>query len=212
MLNNAVGTVIYPAHFYNALKQSDPSCASWPMIDEVIALHGAERIFVGGRPTTTNECFKHICLTLGYSPAQFVKKHRNPKAVASKNGSRGLKETSPVTELFNRGSRKPNGKRENAMHSVEQLLNEQARDAHLAANPTSRKLRREWAATNRLNSIQLLEAQASIPQKLPKLKFDYFKLHAQSIGLLRRLKSELDEDYIKFYGSARYIESESQLP
>ena len=29
--------------------------------------------------------------------------------------------------------------------------------------------------------------------------------------LLRRLKRELDEDYIKFYGSARYIENESQL-
>lgn len=211
-LNNAVGTVIYPAHFYNALKQNDPSCASWPMIDEVIALHGAERIFVGGRPTTMNECFKHICLMLGYSPAQFAKNRRNPKAVASKNGPRGLKETSPITKLFYRGLRKANGKMEITMHSVEELLNEQARDADLASNPTSKRLRREWAATNRLTCIQLLEAlQASIPQELPKLEFDYFKLHAQSIGLLRRLKRELDEDYIKFYGSARYIENESQL-
>ncbi|KAG4433195.1 hypothetical protein IFR05_011330 [Cadophora sp. M221] len=211
-LNTNIGTVIYPAHFYNALKQNDPSCASWPLIDEVIALHGAQRIFVGGTPSTMKDCFKQICIMLGYSPTQFAKNRRNLNPVVSKNGPRGLKETSPITELFYKGLRHPNGKMAITMHSVEELLNEQARDVDLASNPTSKKLRREWAANNRLTSLQLLEAlRASIPKELPKLEFDYFKLHAQSIGLMRRLKRDLDADYIKFYGSARYIMNESEL-
>lgn len=64
-----------------------------------------------------------------------------------------------------------------------------------------------------MTSIQLLEAlQASIPRELPKLELDYSMLHSQRIGLLRRLKRQLDEDYVRFYGGARYIENESQLP
>ncbi|XMA12733.1 hypothetical protein WAI453_005524 [Rhynchosporium graminicola] len=213
VLNNGMGTVVFPAHLYNALKQNDASCASWPMMDEVIALHGAECMFVGGIPTTIKDCFKQICLMLGYSPAQYAKNQRNPKPIVSKKGPRGLRATSPLTELFYQGLREPDGKMTVTLHNVEELLNDQARDADLAANPTAKKLRHEWATTKRLTSIQLLEALGtSIPQELPKLEFDYFAMHAQSIGLLRRMKRDLDADYIRFFGSANYIENESQLP
>lgn len=53
--------------------------------------------------------------------------------------------------------------------------------------------------------------RVSVPFKMSKLRFDYFELHRQSIGLLRRLKLDLDIDYIKFFGG-RYIENESPLP
>ncbi|CZT05260.1 uncharacterized protein RCO7_10896 [Rhynchosporium graminicola] len=213
VLNNGMGTVVFPAHFYNALKQNDASCASWPMMDEVIALHGAECMFVGGISTTIKDCFKQICLMLGYSPAQYAKNQRNPKPIVSKKGPRGLRATSPLTELFYQGLREPDGRMTVTLHNVEELLNDQARDADLAANPTAKKLRHEWATTKRLTSIQLLEALGtSIPQELPKLELDYFAMHAQSIGLLRRMKRDLDADYIRFFGSANHIENESQLP
>lgn len=211
-LNNAVGTAIYPAHFYNALKVQDPSCTSWPMMDEVIAIHGAERIFVGGKPTTMLDCWKQICLMLGWSPAQFAKNRRSFKPVVSKNGPRGLKETSPITEFFYQGLRGQEGKMALTMHNVEALLNEQA---FLSSNPTSsassQRLRRHLS-TQKLTSLEFLSAlSTSLPNGLPKLEFDYFKLHEQSIGLLRRLKKEMDEDYKAFFGGM-YIENESQLP
>ncbi|KAH6721063.1 hypothetical protein BKA61DRAFT_150735 [Leptodontidium sp. MPI-SDFR-AT-0119] len=211
-LNNNIGTAIYPAHFYNALKQNDPSCASWPLIDEAIALHSAERIFVGGTPSTMQACSNQICLMSGLSSTHFAKNCRKSKPVFSKKNARGLKGASPITELFFHGLRLPNGKMTITMHSVEKLLNEQARDVDLTSNRTSRTLQREWAAKNRLTCLQLLEAlQTVISKELPKLEFDYFKLHAQSIGLMRRLKRDLEPDYIDLLGSAKYIEDESQL-
>ncbi|PVH87784.1 hypothetical protein DL98DRAFT_509345 [Cadophora sp. DSE1049] len=213
-LNNAVGTVIFPAHLYNALKQNDSSCVTWPMMDEVIALHGADRIFLGAKPSTMADCFKQICLMLGHSVQDFAKNRRKTKPLqVSKNGPRGLRDTSPITELFYEGLRDPEQKMAVTFHNVEELLNEQARNEQLASNPTSKRLRREWATTKRLTSLELLQAlRASLPQEIPKLEFDYFKLHAQSIGLLRRLKRDLDEDYKKYYKTPEYIENESQLP
>lgn len=43
------------------------------------------------------------------------------------------------------------------------------------------------------------------------MEVNYFRLHEQSIGLLRRLKQELDADLRKFPGALQ-IEDESQLP
>lgn len=207
-----MGTVVFPAHFYNALRQKPNSIKPWPMMDEVIALHGEDRVFVGGPPKTILDSWKQICLMLGYSPQQYAKNRRSFKPVVSKNGPRGLKETSPIFEIFHEVLR-GNGSMAFTLHNIEELLNEQAKDAALASNPTSKNLRREWATKHRLTAIQLLEALlVSIKQDEPKLMFDYFKMHAQSVAMLRALRRELNEDLKKWFGGPMYLEDESQLP
>lgn len=209
-LVQAWGTAIYPAHFYNALgQQTQP--APWPLMNEVIALHGEDRVFVGGRPATILDCYKQVCLVLGYSVEQFAKNRRSKKTVVSKNGPRGLKASSLLGEIFRTGL-ESDGSMAFTMHNVEELLNEQALDAALASNPQSKSLRHDWNRSHRLTSLQFLDAlKASIPVELPKLRFDYFKLHEQSIALLRLLREALDADLKKFFGGG-YIENESQLP
>jgi hypothetical protein len=92
------------------------------------------------------------------------------------------------------------------IHNIEELLNEQAKNSDLATNPKNNALRREWATTKRLTSIQLLQALRDfIPGELEKLKFPYFQLHKLSIQLLQRLAAELDEEFKKYSGP-RYNE------
>ena len=102
-LVQAWGTAIYPAHFYNALRQ-ETQPAPWPLMDKVIGLHGEGRVFVGGRPTTILDCYKQVCLVLGYSIEQFAKNRRSKKIVVSKNGPRGLNVSSPTGRALPRWS------------------------------------------------------------------------------------------------------------
>jgi hypothetical protein len=46
-----------------------------------------------------------------------------------------------------------------------------------------------------------------VPIELPKICFEYFGLNEQSIQLLRRLRKELDGDFIKYF-DAQYLDSE----
>jgi hypothetical protein len=206
---NAFGTGVFPAHLYNALQQKP----SWPDMDKLIDLHTPERVFLGGRPTTTDNCFKQACLMLGHSVADFaVNQRRGPKrVVVSKNGPRGLEEVTPLCAFFRQGlcEQKPMAI---VVHDIEELLNKQAQEEALKQNPKSKILRHEWSRYGRLTPTQLLEAlRTSLAIELPKLSFNYFDLHRQSIEMLRKVNAELKKDLTRIVG-AQYIENESQLP
>jgi hypothetical protein len=94
---------MYPAHFYNALRQKTNPVQLWPMMDQVIAIHTEERIFLGTVPKTVVDSFKQVSLILGYSASQFASNRRDHRPTVSKNGPRGLKETSVLGELFREG-------------------------------------------------------------------------------------------------------------
>ncbi|TVY87900.1 hypothetical protein LAWI1_G008034 [Lachnellula willkommii] len=201
----------YPAHFYNALQQQEKSITPWPLIEQLIAIHHEERIFLGGRPRNIQDCAKQVSLVLGYSPEQFARNRRTSKPVLSKNGPRGLKNSSVLGEFFRQGL--PfDGSMEFTMSNIEELFNEQARDAELAANPQSKALRREWKTSKRLSPLQLLQSlRASLPVEIRKLRLDYFLLHEQTIQMMRALVAELDADLIKLCGP-EYLGNESALP
>jgi len=204
-LVNAMGTAIFPAQFYNALRQKPNPIGPWPLMDKVIEIHGEDRVFVGAKPTTLVDCFKQICLTLGVSAQNFARTQRKRKLIVAKDGPRGLKDSSAMNEIFKEGLRRGKGM-SLTMHNIEELLNEQTQSG------TSQRLRRSWMKTKRLSSIELLDAlRLAISPELEKLKVNYFQLHEQSIGMLRLLKRDLDTDLKKFPGSLQ-IENESQLP
>lgn len=191
--------MVFPAQFYNALRiGQNASAVSWPLMDRVIKIHSEERLFVGARPHTLKDCFKQAALLLGVSPTEFARNKRPSKLLISKKGPRGLKSTTPLGEIFHSGLAS-DGSAALTMHNIEELLNEQALDEILLSNVGgSKKLRREWDKSHRLTPIQLLESlQTSLPAELPKLEFDYFHMHEQSITLLRKVRSELDADFRK---------------
>lgn len=57
-LVNAMGTGIFPAHFYNALRQKQTPVAPWPIMETMIKFHGEDRVFLGAKPTKIIDCYK----------------------------------------------------------------------------------------------------------------------------------------------------------
>ncbi|KAE9369320.1 hypothetical protein N431DRAFT_413162 [Stipitochalara longipes BDJ] len=209
MMVNAMGTAIFPAHFYNSMRQLEEPVRSWHLMDELISLHGEDKVFIGAKPTTIVDCWKQFCLTLGVSAENFARNRRNTKLVASKKGPRGLKEISLLNELFYQGLREE-GEMNLTLHGIEALLNDQVQNH--ATHESRKRLRRVLATKEHLTSLQLLEAlRLALPQEIDKLQFRYFYLHEQSIALMRRLRATLDEDF-KHHLGKNYIENESQLP
>lgn len=102
---NTWGTIVYPAHFYNALRQKVNPVKHWPLMDEVLAIHTEEQIFLGHVPTSSQECFRQASLTLGYSATIFAANRRQKinKIPVSKAGPRGLKPTTVLTSFFKQG-------------------------------------------------------------------------------------------------------------
>jgi hypothetical protein len=205
---NGWGTVTYPAQFYNALRKKDGPVKPWPMMEKAIAIHTEERLFVGGAPETVQESFRQICLVLGYSAAVFAPNRRqNAPTPISKNGPRGLKDDTVLGNFFRADLEGRGGMMFN-LENIEELLNEEAKNTELASDHKNKDLRREWVTTKRLTPLQLLEAlKQFMPIELPKIDFNYFRMHEQSVELLRRLRIELDDDFKKYFGPI-YLENE----
>jgi len=152
---NSWGTVIYPAQFYYAIKQQ--GYHSWPMMDQAIgtlivplnwhilrrrtAIHTEERIFLGSAPKSIEESFKQVSLILGFSLSLFAQNRRlkGPPPV-SKSGPRGLKSTTVLGDFLQAGRADNSATMALNVHAVEGLLNEEAMNAELAANPENKAL------------------------------------------------------------------------
>ncbi|CAK1366228.1 unnamed protein product [Cercospora beticola] len=103
-LCNAWGSVLYPAHLYNACQQSAGLTAPWRDIEYMIETHSAKRLFVGAPPSEPSDYLKRFVLALGGSAATFARNRRpgggRSLIVHSKKGPRGLKTTTPVRDTF----------------------------------------------------------------------------------------------------------------
>ncbi|MCJ1287916.1 hypothetical protein MMC26_007268 [Xylographa opegraphella] len=210
ILANAWGSVIYTAHLYNAVRQTGQLAIPWPDMDFIIDLHTPQRVFVGGAPTTPETFFKQASLMLGMSPETFAQARtpgRTARIVHSQKGPRGLEENSPVAHVL-RKRYCADEPVELTMHNVEKLLNDKAQQEH---GLLSRQLCRQWEKSHRLSQLQLLQTlRAALTHEIPRLQFNYVALHQRCIGLLRRLRENLHEDFVR-YISPEYLDNESQL-
>ncbi|KAF4340258.1 hypothetical protein FBEOM_5769 [Fusarium beomiforme] len=62
---NAWGSVILPAHLYNALGEEGLIQCVWSYIDSLIEAFGEEQFFVGRRPETRYDYAKRFMLQVG---------------------------------------------------------------------------------------------------------------------------------------------------
>ncbi|WPG97910.1 Hypothetical protein R9X50_00069300 [Acrodontium crateriforme] len=214
-LCNAWGSVIYPAHLYNACENSAGLGKQWPDMDFVISVHSKTRIFVGAPPTGPQEYWKRFALALGTSATAFARNRRGGTAERipeSKKGPRGLKTTSPVRDIF----------RDRYLKGTPAVLSRANIAAMLAVatkaqrtSPPSIDLvefSHQTAAQPNFSLTQLLIAvrEGMIGEEL-HLKFDYFGLHQRGFELLKKLQNHLQDQMVQYFGSD-YIEQEFQLP
>ncbi len=77
----AWGSILYTAHLYNALRHTSSLNMPWPDMETFISIHTPEKLFVGGYPTTVQDCLKRYYLMMGVAPQSFARDRiRNPRA------------------------------------------------------------------------------------------------------------------------------------
>jgi hypothetical protein len=111
-------------------------------MDQVIAYHGEERVFVGIVPEKMIDYNKQVCLMLGISAQMFARNRRVGGVVHSRSGPRVLRESSPIGGLF-RQELAQDGSIDLTMHNIEEMMNEQALDSALVSDPKIKALRVE---------------------------------------------------------------------
>ncbi|TVY88754.1 hypothetical protein LAWI1_G008143 [Lachnellula willkommii] len=221
-LNIGWGSIAYPAQLYNALRKKANPISVWPLMEEAISIHG-DRLFVGRRPTTISDCFKNIELISGGSPSNLAKNRRNIRKPWNKRARSKFLDIDTLTlgpifreswkldtrndvvriTAFQDGKTITDPERftQLSIYEVEKLLNSQAKEAELAANPKRKSLGRKWQNTKCFTSLQLLQAlRESMLAEMPKLHFNYYLMYEQSINLMRALVDELDADFVKILG------------
>lgn len=213
----AWGSLIYPAHLYNAARQSAHLEATWADIDYMISVHSPQRIFVGVPPSEPSEYLKRFLLALGASASNFARNRRpggRALLVESKKGPRGLKTTSPVKDIFR--DKYVYGKTGSAVLSTANLVAmlAVASKAERTSTPSVDlpSFTGELLAQKKYTPIQLLTIiREGLAGEELHLLFDYFSLHQRGCKLLRKLQTHVHERMVGYFGE-EYIEDESQLP
>ncbi|KAF8866372.1 hypothetical protein BDZ45DRAFT_735652 [Acephala macrosclerotiorum] len=183
------GTISHPAQLYMALRNKEDPVHARPMMEksQENPNRGAER--------------------------------RTQKLPKSKKGPRGLREDTVLDKMFRPSAGDlagtfgayDNGRHMFDIGDFEGLLGNEAMLAKLATNPEHKILKEIWTNRKQMTPMQMLLAlRLFVSVEVPKLRFDYFKMHEQSIKLLRMLTEDMHQDFLTHVGPW-YLEDETEL-
>ncbi len=201
------GSILYVCHLYNALRQTSNFSVLWPDMETFISVNTPERLFVGGLPTTLEDCFKRYSLMMGTAPENFARDHQ------SRNRGRGLKHAKkgprdwhvdpPIVKIFKERYLSLDGSVRWTILNIESLLEEADTEVHA--------VKKRWEKSHQLSPLQVLTAlQNALVGELPELTYDYFGMHIKCLNLLRQLRSENHDKLLQYCGSD-YLEREDQI-
>ena len=201
------GSILYVCHLYNALRQTSNLSVLWPDMETFISVNTPERLFVGGLPTTLEDCFKRYSLMMGTAPENFARDYQ------SRNRGRGLKHAKkgprdwhidpPIAKIFKERYLSLDGSVRWTILNIESLLKEADTGVHA--------VRKRWEKSHQLSPLQLLTAlQNVLAGEFPELTYDYFGMHIKCLNLLRQLRSENHDKLLQYCGPD-YLEREDQI-
>jgi hypothetical protein len=158
------------AHLYNLLKQCGylPADCEWEDMNLLIKIHGPQDIFLGGFPTTIEDCTKRLAMFQGVSPRTFARNRRKGghQVIFSKTGGRALKQASPIASIF-RNRFLNGGGVDFSIASVEVLLGRRMDERKKALDRVREFLQRRRKETDEQKSVKKID-QAFDQVKLPK--------------------------------------------
>ena len=201
------GSILYVCHLYNALRQTSNLPVLWPDMETFISVNTTERLFVGGLPTTLEDCFKRYCLMMGTAPENFARDYQ------SRNRGRGLKHAKkgprdwhvdpPIVKIFKERYLSLDGSVRWTILNIESLLKE--------VDPGMHVVKTRWEKSHQLSPLQLLTAlQVALAADYAELTYDYFGMHTKCMNLLRQLRSENHDKLVQYCGPD-YLEREDQI-
>lgn len=194
---NCYDSILACAHLYNAAKQSGLFAGEWPGMDQVIFIHGAQRLFVGSTPTNPRDFFIRFQMVLGTSAVNFAGKtraitdgRRQPIESIKAAGSRRLRKTLPIHDIFEgrytRLEKRADlsiGKIDALLASMKPTINEKGKHSYLV------KYAEGWVSQRKLPSNELLMVLgAALSENIPELHFDYLSLHIDCANFLSSLR------------------------
>ncbi|KAK4671943.1 hypothetical protein QC764_610090 [Podospora pseudoanserina] len=147
-----------------------------------------DRFFIGKAPSNIKEYHKQLCLVMGFSAGNFIPNTRNTgKMQATKKGPRSLVEQGRVNRVF-RGRFRPDSSR----------INLNAEDVHPILYRDQKPTGKNGVPGSPVHLIDFLAhaREAEIPPQEP----DYFFGHRICWTLLRKLKTAIEGDMLKWLG------------
>ena len=201
------GSILYVCHLYNALRQTSNLSVLWPDMETFISVNTPERLFVGGLPTTLEDCFKRYSLMMGTAPENFARDYQ------SRNRGRGLKHAKkgprdwhvdpPIVKIFKERYLSLDGSVRWTILNIESLLKE--------ADTGMPAVKNRWEKSHQLSPIQLLTAlHVALAADFAELTYDYFGMHTKCMNLLRQLRSENHDKLVQYCGPD-YLAREDQI-
>lgn len=184
-LANAYDSILSAVHLYNAARQSKDLSVSWPDIEYLISVHSAQRIFVGGPPSEPEDFFKTFQIALGASVVNFAQHKRaaRPRGTARHSGSRRLRKSIPIHEIFRSRYCSLGSRAELTNPKLDAVILETATQHPEMSNITAYAT--QWAQVRKLTSPQLLSIlSVAITDEIPHLHFDYISMHIRCTTLL----------------------------
>ncbi|EEU43804.1 uncharacterized protein NECHADRAFT_30210, partial [Fusarium vanettenii 77-13-4] len=209
-VTNAWGSIILPAHLYNAASKEGYSDCFWPDMELLFDILGEEQFFVGGRPDNTADYVTRFMLQIGVSASVFTNRRRRSKKLDiddfSRAGTRFLKPRAPIhSSLRDRYQR--NMSRMNwSPESIEEILSR----SEIGASAKSMKPGAAKAARIPLTKLLACLGEA-MELEVHELAFPYMLMHATNWAFLSVLKSKYDPLLRASFGPA-YMQHEWQLP
>lgn len=209
-LVNNTGSILHTAHLYNAMKANNPSTEKWNDMEQIVKVHGPEKIFIGAPPTTPQAFYRHFGLIIGMSAQNFAQTRRqSSKTIMSQRPRKKLSISLPVADIYT--SRfAAEAKTELTMENFEALIIDLwGKSEILASQPKGRAMQREWRESKKVSLRDLMMFLfISVNTAMPDLTVNYFSIHQDCICFLHAVKKALEHDL----GSTVSDENISYLP
>ncbi|RSL78304.1 hypothetical protein CEP51_008303 [Fusarium floridanum] len=219
-LTNAWGSIILPAHLYNAATDAGYSECFWTDMERLFALHGEEQFFVGGQPDNTADYVTRFMLQIGVSASVFTNRRRRSKKLDiddfSRRGTRFLKPRTPIHDSLRDRYQKNMSRMNWSPESIEKILSRaQMQQESKASRGASSRLKNKGpgaAKAVRISPTELLGHLGDAMQsEVQELAFPYLYMHITNWAFLKGMHRGYDPVLRTFFGST-YMQHEWQLP
>jgi hypothetical protein len=170
--------ILAVAHLYSCLRQADLLEYPWEDMEHVIAMHGADNLFVGAAPTTFPDCLKRFGIATGMRASEFAPNHHRKEANLSRFKRRHLKQLTPVSSLFSGRHCHGDGRTNLGPIDVVQVLRRNAVEEGAESYQIG-------PGTDLCNIIERLGL--AIEHETAQMTFNHFEMHILCSKLLRQL-------------------------
>lgn len=208
---------MYTGHLYNAGRQEKFLPNAWKDMELLIALHGAEKFFVGDPPEDLEGYLKRYLLSMGYSATVLPSNRRRGAAIASARGPRALPKLCPAGALFEGRYCKNDHTVTWTLDSIKPIIEAKMEDdsdnvTKVKTAASGSLIRKPKRNVKSIPTTDFLEDLANaLHAETLELSIDYLRVHRFCWMLLRSVNEVCKPTLLEMVG-AGYLEKESQLP